>query len=128
MRPFFGILILFVYLIPVAHLNELSKLPVLLEHFAEHKEKNNRLSFLNFIYMHYAQSNDHDGDDEKDRKLPFKSHERCVHSGSIAFVNQTFESFIIKPLFPKTNSFCIHSEQFLSFAYLSSIWQPPKFC
>ncbi len=78
--------------------------------------------------MHYAQSNDHDGDDEKDRKLPFKSHERCVHSGSIAFVNQTFESFIIKPLFPKTNSFCIHSEQFLSFAYLSSIWQPPKFC
>jgi len=120
--------VLVVYLLPLAHLSELAKLPFLVEHFAEHKEKNKRLSFFSFIYLHYGQINDDDGDDEKDKKLPFKSHEHCAHSSSIAFINQNFEANVLKPISPKNNSFFAHSEQFVTFTYLSSIWQPPKFC
>lgn len=128
MKRVFAILFLSIYLISITELIELVKLPALVEHFIEHKEENSQLSFLKFLSMHYSQNDDHDGDKEKDMKLPFKSHDGCINTVSIAFVSGHFEHAILKPVFTESKSYSIHSEQFLQSSYLSSIWQPPKSC
>lgn len=123
-----AIFFLSIYLISLTELNQLVKLPVLIEHFIEHKEKDDRLSLLSFLNMHYAQHSSKDADNDKDMKLPFKSHEGCVNSITLAFIPNNFEGFSAKPTFVENKTYSIYYEEFLQSTFLSSIWQPPKFC
>ncbi|MBL7891120.1 MAG: hypothetical protein JNL63_00710 [Bacteroidia bacterium] len=126
MKKFFIIALLSVYFVSITELNQLTKLPLLVQHFAEHKGKDNDISLWQFLAMHYTQSDDHDGDREKDMKLPFKSHESCVNAGTLAFIPSGFENPSTKLIDIPNKAWSIYIEQFLSAAYLSSIWQPPK--
>ncbi|MEI8137335.1 MAG: hypothetical protein WCH21_08430, partial [Bacteroidota bacterium] len=89
------------------------KLPVLIEHFIEHKEKDTKLSVFKFLTNHYAQEDDHDGDEEREMDLPFKSHDGCLNSVVIAFMPNNIDGLIIKPSFIETKTCFIYSEQFL---------------
>jgi hypothetical protein len=126
LRKIFVISLLSIYLISITELSQLMKLPVLVEHFIEHKEENNSLSFINFLAMHYSQDGSHDGD--QDKKLPFKSHDGCINTIVVAFVSSHFEYPSSKPVFTESKSYSTYTEQFLQSAYLSTIWQPPKSC
>ncbi|MEN9523358.1 MAG: hypothetical protein RL065_1735, partial [Bacteroidota bacterium] len=66
-------------------LHQLVKLPLLMEHFVEHKTQNNKLSFLQFLTIHYSGSTQKDADYDKDMKLPFKSQDDCINTTSINF-------------------------------------------
>jgi hypothetical protein len=55
-------------------------MPLLVEHFIEHRQENSHLNVWQFLYMHYAMGDVHDADHAKDVKLPFKSHDNCVAS------------------------------------------------
>jgi len=120
------ILFLFIYLSSVTELHELVKLPVLLEHFTEHKEKTKRLSFWAFLHMHYAQQNEADGDNDRDMQLPFKSQDGCSSVFLSSFVNATAGQLDSKPQISTCLLFSDYSDDFLSPAHLSTIWQPPK--
>jgi hypothetical protein len=104
------------------------KLPVLVEHFIEHKEKDKNLSLLEFLSNHYAQDDDHDGDEDKEMKLPFKSHDGCINTNIIAFIPNNFEGLSTKPTYTESKTYSIYNEEFLQSAFLSSIWQPPRSC
>jgi hypothetical protein len=104
------------------------KLPLLVEHYIEHKEKDGNLSLMAFLDMHYTQQDAQDDDHDKDMKLPFKSHEGCINSITIAFVPNNFEGLSAKPTYVETKIYSIYHEEFLQSTFLSSIWQPPKFC
>lgn len=116
---------LFVYLFSSTELSELLKMPLLLEHYAEHQEKSKSLSFADFLYMHYIDYKNHS--DDKDSDLPFQSQ---THSEMIQFyvpltpsnylvTNLQLSDFDEKGNFYNVNS--LHSS-----SYLSSIWQPPQ--
>ncbi len=122
-----AIFLLSVYLISLTELSQLVKLPLLVEHFVEHKAKDNGLSLLEFLSEHYFEADDNDGDEDKEMKLPFKSHEGCINVTTIAFVPNNFHSISAKPVSEEKNSYSVYIEKFLPSAYLSSIWQPPKF-
>ena len=122
------IFLLSIYLISLTELSQLVKLPVLVEHFIEHKEKNNNLSLIKFLSDHYAQEDDHDGDEDKEMNLPFKSHDGCINNTVIAFVSNSFVGLNTKIIHSEKNTYSVYTEQFLQSAYLSSIWQPPKSC
>lgn len=128
LKKLIPIFLLSIYLISLTELNQLVKLPVLIEHFIEHKEKDTKLSVFKFLTSHYAQEDDHDGDEEREMDLPFKSHDGCLNSVVIAFMPNNIDGLIIKPSFIETKTCFIYSEQFLSSSHLSSIWQPPKSC
>ncbi len=57
----------------IVTLNNFSRLPVVFIHFAEHLEKNQSITLLGFLTMHYNGSDAVDSDDEKDKQLPFKN-------------------------------------------------------
>ena len=115
-------------MISLTELHQLVKLPVLVEHFNEHKQKNNDLSLIQFLSNHYAQEDDHDGDEDREMNLPFKSHDGCINSITIAFIPNNFEGLTTKSTFIETRTFSVYHEEFLQSTFLSSIWQPPKFC
>lgn len=122
-----GIIILFisVYLFSSTELHQLLKLPILYEHFQEHHEENNSLSFLDFIAMHYSSNDIHKSDQDEDMKLPFKSPDGCFSASIIAFLPQAIE-FEKRLDFFENEPLNNYSYQEFSSSYLSSIWQPPK--
>lgn len=72
-------LILF-YLVSFTEFREILRLPLLLEHYGDHKNQVAEMSFLEFLVMHYETDVAHD---DTDMSLPFKD---CGHSLSVSIV------------------------------------------
>lgn len=107
---------------------ELAKLPVLIEHFKEHKQWDSSTSFLSFLYMHYFQESNKYGDYAKDMEMPFKMHDHSFSSvmGFVVYpINYAINS---KTLAQDKEQKQITNSSNYSSRYLTSIWQPPKFC
>ncbi|MDY3318419.1 hypothetical protein PG637_03255 [Riemerella anatipestifer] len=114
------------YLISFSEVREVFKLPILLEHFIEHRNDNPKMSFGQFITLHYLSGDVHDDDYEKDMKLPFKSQNQNI-SASIVLAMPTSFDFKIK-------SSKIYKETSQNFGYSDSftidnsdlVFHPPR--
>lgn len=124
MRKIIFIFILVGYLFSFTELREFLKLPVLIEHFIEHQATDQSISFSDFMWMHYLNYQDNDGDDEKDRSLPFKS---CHNSHITTFaLSNLHPDMQLKPHETSIDKkYYSHQELFLT-NFHPSIWQPPK--
>lgn len=122
------IFLLSIYLVSVTELHEFFKLPQLVEHFMEHKSEDSKTSLLNFLMTHYANADDGDGDKSEDMQLPFKSHHDCANFANTGFISFNSFCLAIKSTPIESKIYKTHSLDFISSAYLSSIWQPPKSC
>lgn len=125
MKKTLSIIILFAYLSSYTEFRELLKLPLLLEHYSEHNSKDINLSFSDFLYMHYIHAHDADGDDEKDKNLPFKSHNGCSSNFSSNLYAQQ-QTIDIKPFITELINSISCSEDYYYPSFSASIWQPPK--
>ena len=67
-----------VYLFSVTEAHQLLKLPVIFQHYAEHKTENDKISFLEFLAMHYLHGSPNDKDRDRDMQLPFKTSGDCA--------------------------------------------------
>jgi len=117
-----------IYVVTTTELHQFAKVPALFEHYQDHKQQNNKLSLINFLIMHYGQADDKDGDSQKDRQLPFKSHEDCNNNITQVYVTFLAEHSVQLPFHAEIVSFGLYKEYFPSSAFLSAIWQPPKQC
>ena len=117
-----------VYLFSTTEAHQLLKLPVFFEHFAEHKEENKQLSFSEFFKIHYLNAPVKDKDYDRDMQLPFKSAADCIASISPAFVPVLMQFAVNDPIEICTVKIFFLNDRFLISAYLSNIWQPPKYC
>lgn len=112
-------------------LQQLVKLPVLVQHLAEHRQKDPSLTVAEFLMEHYLfEDNDEDTDTDysRDMQLPFKSMALlaspallCAAPLNPVQVIAAPEAVYIKKNVPLT-------ENSNSAQYLSAIWQPPKSC
>ncbi len=127
-RKYVSIFLLSVYLISFTELNQLIKLPVFVNHFFVHKGKDARLTLAEFIDKHYTHEDDNDGDRDEDMKLPFKTHAACSNISFVSFVTESFDELFIAPFGIEKNTYANFQEQFLTSAYLATVWQPPKSC
>ncbi|MFH6967189.1 hypothetical protein [Flavobacterium sp. FlaQc-28] len=130
MKKMFAIFFLSAYLISTTELSQLLKFPVLVEHYVEHKEKNPEISIVDFLVLHYnnhLENHPHDDDYDQDQKLPFIVHTDIL---SFCFVYAPSLSFDIKVMFPVNQKSKVLSfdDTFSDNNFLSSIWQPPRFC
>jgi hypothetical protein len=129
LKTWISILLLSLYLVSATEFYQLLKLPLLVEHYIEHKREKSDLSVWEFLRIHYASGIDYDKDYEKDMKLPFKTHNDCADQ-LVAF--STPPTALLHPLtryyFPVIHGITVSEVDFLCAAYLSSIWQPPRFC
>lgn len=125
MKKYLSIFLLVMYLLAGTQLTELIKIPVLIGHYIEHREEG-KLSFYEFLNIHYSSSEDHHASHESDTKLPFKT---CQCNSTVAlFLAPCFKEVQKKakigfPDLEKTGFY-------YSFSYFSkfycSIWQPPR--
>jgi hypothetical protein len=102
-------------------------MPMLVQHFIEHRQTNSHITLWQFLYVHYAMGDVKDADHDKDNQLPFKTHDNCVASiSNICLPAQKIS--ITKPVLTLENKHFKTQEQFLHSIFLSNIWQPPKIC
>lgn len=128
MKKLICILFLGAYLISSTELRQLLKFPLLIQHYAEHKEQNNNLSLLQFLAMHYNDEDIIDLDYSKDQQLPFKSQGGYTGAVLSVFEPATFYSLVPKVEITVPVAHTISNESFISSSFRSSIWQPPKTC
>ena len=102
-------------------------MPLLVEHFIEHRHENKNITLYQFLYMHYAMGDVHDADYAKGMKLPFKTHDNCLASIiNVYLPSQKVD--ITKPVQFIENQHFKRQEIFLQSTFLSNIWEPPKIC
>lgn len=116
------------YLISSTELRQLLKFPLLLQHYAEHRQQNNVLSLIDFLAMHYNDENIIDLDYSKDQQLPFKS--KTGYTGTVLSIGVPAPFFATapKPVHSLDIKRYIPNDYIISAVVLSSIWQPPRSC
>ena len=111
-----------------AELMELVKLPLLIEHFREHKQWDQQISFLSFVYMHYFEEDTKYADQARDMQMPFKTTDHSsVNLPGFIVASAEFE-IIPKSIFKDRKQAFTAGSSAYSSQYLSSIWQPPRSC
>lgn len=124
MKNMLAIFFLSVYLLSTTELFQLLKLPILMEHFAEHKQQDDSMSFLGFLIHHYG-GHQPDADWATDMKLPFMQlSDSSGLSASVAPHSVNFH--FSRTVSPQGKPFFAHPDDNLVSAYLDTIWQPPK--
>ena len=111
-------------------LYQLLKLPLLIEHFVEHKKQNKHITLIDFLYLHYANGNVRDADYEKDMKLTFNTYSNHVSLNIIGIVASSIMKEVVrlKSNFVQLKLNILSKESFIASSYHSNIWQPPKYC
>jgi len=123
-----AILFLSIYLLSTTEAHQLLKLPFIFQHFAEHKNEDKNITFLHFLAIHYLHGSPRDADFDKDMQLPFKSCCDMASTFSVAFLPVASQVSGVQAIeIPAPLRNAIH-KPFLISSYLSSIWQPPRFC
>jgi hypothetical protein len=113
--------LIFFYLVSFTEFREVLRLPILVQHFVEHKSLVADMSFLEFLSMHYSTDQAHD---DQDMRLPFKD---CSHS----FAGQTVVLPLQKMMLAETaqKSTLVHHSFYLRHEpklLTVDIFQPPK--
>ncbi len=102
-------------------ISQFMKVPSLVQHYLEH-QKEDGMSFMEFIAMHYQEGNKHL--DPHHHDLPFKAHQ-CHHFNQTDILD--FHSLALgKELAQVNKPVPAYREAFYNSTLLSSIWQPPQ--
>jgi hypothetical protein len=127
MRKMVAIFFLSVYLTAFTPFKEVWKLPVLIEHFMEHRAQDPSISILAFLDMHYMHGSPHDADYDRDMQLPFKM---VSHTSLITFAipSSPIHFQTAPPLYCKKEKPLLYNSTAYSFNFHNSIWQPPRAC
>lgn len=109
------------YLVSFTEFKEVLRLPMLVQHYSEHKEQVTEMSFFEFLSMHYKTDVAHD---DHDNQLPFKN---CTHSfiGQIVMLPIQKMTLVERVETNSTNYqffYLQHEPKLIS----AEIFQPPK--
>jgi len=70
-----ALFLLSIYLFSAIQLSELLKINVLLAHYHETEQHEPKISFFDFLVMHYVTDDGNSKDNDRDSQLPYKSGE-----------------------------------------------------
>lgn len=127
MKASFSKILIIVYLFSATEASQLLKLPLLFSHFIEHQQKEPSMSFGDFLHHHYAIDHGDDGDAATDNKLPFKSHDQCWSFVFPISIFHTLQLSQVQTIIIEKKNILFSSSANIFSAYLSTIWQPPRF-
>lgn len=101
-------------------LTELCRIPLLVEHFEEHENTNQEISFLSFLNEHYSKN---DSSDSDHGNLPFKSH---VHTVSLLLAIESKSKISEPKEFIEVQSFIFPSSIGNVVNTTIAVFQPPQ--
>lgn len=102
------------------------KLPVFFDHYAEHKILNPKISFIDFLTLHYVKDSSKDFDHERDMQLPFKVLDHFSAPMAPGFVPDAIVVLHINSTPIPISRVYLSDESFIQTDFHSGIWQPPK--
>ena len=108
-----------------AEFHNLLKIPILFEHYSEHRELDPNVSFWSFIKLHYFDPIVVDDDYQRDQQLPFRDIACCVINVTLACDSNQLTVEIVKPS-EITKEFCLFNEVNKPQFVISDIFQPPR--
>jgi len=123
------LLLLFIYVFSSTEFSELLKIDEFIEHYSEHKEASQQITFSEFLYMHYVDHGKDSGEGKNEGDLPFQSN---THNELV--------NFITPIVIPTTNFIVAYIQtvennepkeyydvcSIMKSSFLASIWQPPQ--
>jgi hypothetical protein len=120
-KRFLAISLIVLYVNSNTEFHEILRLPLLIEHFTEHKKLVGDISFWEFLVMHYKTNASHDADDSR---LPFKD---PAHSFTAPTLAVPIHKIILREsqLIEEVSHISSYRESFIS-SHLSDIFQPPR--
>ena len=117
---------LLTYLNSFCEVQQIVKLPNLVEHYIKHKMANHNMSLYAFFKMHYLDKQVRDKDYKEDMNLPFKTHNNFVSFITLNIppekANLNFKKRLIYVDYSPNFSY---SEKFFPSVF-QKIWEPPK--
>jgi hypothetical protein len=123
-----GILIISVYMLSFAEVHNLLQIPILVQHFKEHKKEDPSINFWAFIKLHYEGPIVVDDDYDRDRQLPFQSTDCCtvISVAGICECPQLSHMEIIVPV-ESPRQFSPYKEANKPHFTPIAVFQPPRF-
>jgi|GEM_PF-68687 len=126
LKKLISIFVALTLLIFSTELQELLKLPLLFQHYYEHKAINEEITFVRYLADHYNSIPHTDNDEDRDNQLPFKSEDKNSVLTSLAI--PLFNGFTIKSLITiMTSRLPVYDDDDIPHTSLGRIWQPPKY-
>ena len=126
MKKLIAIFFLLGYLFSSTEAKQLCKIPVIFQHYAEHRLENNHLSLLAFLDMHYLHGSPFDQDYDRDMKLPFKTTGDVFSFFPIPVDCMNVELTMDCPQISLQFINKIPSSRDLGVSWVQNIWQPPR--
>lgn len=121
MFRFAAIGLLFIYLVSFTEFKEVLRVPLLVQHYGEHKEQVGEMSFFEFLVMHYKTDEAHD---DRDNRLPFKD---CSHSFIGQIVVLPIQKLsMVEPVETSASTYHFFYLQHEPKLIAADIFQPPK--
>ncbi|WP_264551127.1 hypothetical protein [Flavobacterium sp. N2038] len=102
---------------------QLSKVPVLIQHYTEHQERSGGLAFSDFIAMHYLGQDINDNDEDRDMQLPFKKVD--PHSQHVVFIPSRIYTSILTLISLDAEFVNNYKTNLHANPYLGSLFRPP---
>jgi hypothetical protein len=116
-----------IYMLSFSELHQFLRIPILIQHFIEHRHQDPSISLLNFLSLHYIHQYVVDEDYQKDKQLPFRHSDCCITTASITCecpVNTVIE-LPVRTTETK-NEYIISDEESHSLLSVADIFQPPR--
>ncbi|WP_162915625.1 hypothetical protein [Paraflavitalea soli] len=117
-------ILFFILLLNDTSLNQFVKLPVMLAHFTEHRQRDSQIGFIQFLAMHYWGTDLNDNDNDRDAQLPYKKVDiHSIDHPVIPTIRPVIEkhlvlsSVVVQPVF---------NNDLLPQPALGSLFRPPK--
>jgi hypothetical protein len=128
LRKITAIFLLTIYLLSATDIRELAKLPMLANHYSAYKSINKNAGLFSFLVMHYYTEDGTDNDAAQDRQLPFKSAENTTNLCFVSVTPPAVFTAVGALIRADQKMFSFPNGAMLPSQYLSSIWQPPRYC
>jgi len=122
-----AIFFLSVYMLSFSEMHQFLRMPVLIQHFIEHRHQDPSISLLDFLSLHYIHQYVVDEDYQEDQQLPFRHSDCCIAVTSFSCecpVNTVIE-LPVRTTETK-NEFIISDEDSHSLLSVADIFQPPR--
>jgi hypothetical protein len=125
LKRFSAILFLSLMLFTQTELHQILKLPILVQHYFEHKAENKNITLAGFIVLHYFSGNPVDDDYARDMQLPFKTSDCLQVITSIVIPEQIVISN--EPFLVSANPYFKVQNDWIPSNYMADIFRPPQF-
>ena len=124
MRQAKAIVLLTFYVMVNTELHQMLSLPVLFEHYQEHKQRNNNINVISFLVQHYSGENKQ-GEDQHHQQLPFKG-DHCEEISTSIFLPADNIMASILYTVNRPEKATRYKSPFNSSSIHFTIWQPPR--